>query len=146
MCTATPPPGAVDWPLLVFSCLWAFSVVKQLPIYCNIYTAGDCSTPQCPGIAFRTSLIPSWLLLQHKGGRFKFFVFANHSSHICTRKHCSSQGATPSMLITVRSTTEPPCDVSQSIYNLEQMNTYSTLWFQRFFLFQLLRHYQKMTE
>ena len=63
----------------------------------------------------------------HIGKRFKFMAFANHSSHICTRKHCSSQGATPSMLTTARSATEPPCDVSQSICSLEQMNTHSAL-------------------
>ena len=59
----------------------------------------------------------------HKGGRFKFIAFASRSSHICTRKQRSSQGATPSTLTTVRSTTEPPHDVSQSICSLEQINT-----------------------
>jgi len=68
-------------------------------------------------------------MLAHKGGRLKFIASANHSNHICTRKHCSSQGATPSVLTTVRSTTEPLHDVSQSVCSLEQMNTHSTLWF-----------------
>lgn len=72
----------------------------------------------------------------HKGGRFKFIAFVNHSSHICIENTRSSQGATPSMLTTVRSTTEPPCDISQSLCSLEQMNTHSTPWFQHFFLFR----------
>lgn len=65
-----------------------------------------------------------------KGGRFQFTAFVNHSNHMRKRKHCSSQCATPSMLTTARSTSEPPCDVSQSIYSLEQMNTaYSNISF-----------------
>lgn len=130
-------------PDLILSCVLAFSLVKRLQIYCYIYTTGECSTPPCPGIAFRTALA---VATAHKGGRFKFIACANHCSRICTQKHCSSQGATPSMLTTARSTTEPPCDVSQSICSLEQMNTRRTLQFQHFFLCQLMRYHQKMAE
>lgn len=105
LCTTTIPSGIIDWPLLIFSCVFAFSLVKSLQIYCYICISGK-------SIPFRTFLIPSWLLLQHKKGRtFNFIAFVNHCGHICSRKSCSSRGATPSMLTTVRNTTEPPCAV-----------------------------------
>lgn len=37
----------------------------------------------------------------HKGGKFPLIACANHSNHICTRKHCNSRGAALSVLRTI---------------------------------------------
>lgn len=96
--------------------------------------------PTTPRYCLQDFLDTKAVATARTGGSYKFIAFAHHLNHTCTRKCSSSQSATPSTLTTVRSTTEPPCALSQRICSLEQMNTHSSLKFHCFFLFQLVRY------
>lgn len=98
---------AAGWPLLIFSCLLTFLLIKLMQIYCSIYTTGNYSTHThpMPGYYLQDFLnITLAVATTHKERRCQLIAFANHSNHKRTTKHCNSHGAPLSTLTTGRFT------------------------------------------